>query len=276
MTFRDLTNKFYKHEDILNNKLIDSLIFYLSKLSQDKASLLINKDIEIDFELKDFLYFYKKVFIDLVPIEYITKKIKFLGITYNMEYKVFIPRSDTEFIVDWILESEFINRASNVLDLCTGSGVIANTIKYYKQDLNVYGIDNSFSAIELANDNAKLHGLNTKFFWKNIFSLKQDFLYNFNLIICNPPYIDKKYPLDKSVKKYEPKKALFAKDNGLEYYKRFVFEIFPKLNKNTKIIFEIGYDQKEKLEQFLTENSITNFFFLKDLNNNYRILVIDK
>lgn len=202
MTFKDLTNKFYKTDDLINNKLIDSIIFFISKLSQDKSSLIVNANIEIDFDLNDFLYYYKQVFVKKMPIEYIVKKIKFLGIVYNIDNGVFIPRNDTEFIVDWILESDFIENVHNVLDLCTGSGVIANTIKYYKKDLNVYGIDNSFSAIELAKDNAILYGLNTKFYWKNIFSLKQDFLFNFDLIICNPPYIDKMFPLDISVKKY--------------------------------------------------------------------------
>ncbi len=277
MIFKDLTCKFYKKDDLLNNKLVDSIIFFLSKISQDKSSLIANQNYEIDFDINDFLYYYKQVFIKQIPIEYIIKKIKFLGVIYNIDYGVFIPRNDTEFIVDWILESNFINDANSVLDLCTGSGVIANTIKYYKKDLNVYGIDSSFAAIELAKDNAKLYDLDTKFYLKNIFSLKQDFLYNFDLIVCNPPYIDKNHPLDISVKKYEPKKALFAKDQGLEYYKRFIFEIYPKLRKsNVKIIFEIGYDQKEKLEDFLKNNNISNFFFLKDLSGHYRILVIDK
>lgn len=276
MTFNDLTKELYIKDDLINNKLADELIFFLSKTVKDKPSLIANKNKEIDFDLNDYFYYRSEVFIKKTPIEYITKQTRFLGLTFNIDYGVFIPRNDTEFIVDWILESDFINDTNNVLDLCTGSGVIANTIKHYKPNLNVYGIDKSFKAIFTAKDNAKKYNLDVKFFWKNIFRLKKDFLLNFDLIICNPPYIDKNYPLEESVKKYEPKAALFAKDNGLEYYKRFVMEIYPNLANNCRIVFEIGFDQKEKLEEFLLSQNINDFMFLKDLNQNYRILYIQK
>lgn len=276
MIFKEFIFQFYKKDELLHNRYIDEIIYFLSNMSKDKSSLISNHNLEIDFDIKDFFYYYKLVFEKNMPIEYITKKIKFLGIDFFIDKGVFIPRQDTEFIVDWILESDFIDKTINVLDLCCGSGVIANTIQYNKKTHNVYGIDSSYKAYKTSIDNAKFHGLTTKFFWRNIFRLKKEFLYNFDLIICNPPYIDKKYELDKSVKKYEPKKALYANDEGCEYYKRFILEIYPNLKLFAKIIFEIGFDQKDKLEKFLIDNKINNFYFLKDLNKNYRILVIDK
>lgn len=275
MTFKELTEQFY-NDDITNNKLIDQLIYFLSKTIKDKANLIVSKNIEIDFELDNFLYYYDLVFIKQKPIEYITKKVTFLGIDYSIDDGVFIPRNDTEFIVDWILESKILDNITNVLDLCTGSGVIANTLKFFNKNLNVYGCDKSLKAVSVSKYNSKLYELNNKFFWKDVFKLKKDFLINFELIVCNPPYIDKNFPLDISVKKYEPKLALYANDNGLLFYKRYISQIYPLLQKNTKTIFEIGFDQKDALEKYLLDQNINNFYFLKDLNKNFRILIIDK
>ncbi|MDE5952532.1 MAG: hypothetical protein K2G48_00220, partial [Malacoplasma sp.] len=81
--------------------------------------------------------------------------------------------------------------------------------------------------------------------------------------------------VDESTKK-EPKTALYAKDNGYYFYFEFINKIFPILKKETTIIFEIGFNQKEKLESFLIEKKIENFKFLKDLDNNDRVLYIKK
>lgn len=275
MNFKEFTQKFYQSE-IIHNKIVDQLIYFLSTISKDKESLLANGFLEIDFKINDFLYYYDLVINHQKPIEYIVKEIVFLNLKYVIDEGVFIPRNETEFMVDWILESDFINEVNNVLDLCSGSGVIANTICKYKNSLNVYGVDICSKAVEVAKFNAKIYNLKTKFYLRDIFKLKKDFLISFDLIICNPPYIDENYKLPISVKKYEPKKALYAKDFGLQYYKRYIVEIFPLLKNHSKTIFEIGFDQKDKLAEFLVSQKITNFYFLKDLNQNYRILVIDK
>lgn len=275
MTFKELINKFYKDNDNYHNLTVYEIVYYLSKIVKNRADLISCDSSLIDFDIKDFLKIYNKVFYKNYPIEYITNKFIFLGNDYFICKNVFIPRPETEFLVNYIIENNIILNKSNILDLCSGSGIIANSLAICYNDKFICGIEKNRVPFKVAKYNAKLKKLNTCFFHKDIFKLKNNFVSQFDVIICNPPYVDSRFEISKWVKK-EPKKAIFAKENGLYFYKRIIKDFYSYLKKDSILIFEIGYDQKESIQSFLKEQKINNFYFIKDMNKIDRILIIKK
>ncbi|WPL40310.1 peptide chain release factor N(5)-glutamine methyltransferase [Malacoplasma iowae] len=275
MTFKELVDKFYKEDNNYHNLTVYEIIYYLSKKVKNKTDLITNDSSLIDFDVKYFLNIYNKVFYKNVPIEYITNKFTFLNEEYFICKGVFIPRPETEFLVSTIIEKNILDNKNNILDLCSGSGVIANSLAIKYNDKYICGVEKKIIPFNVSKYNAKIKKLKTNFVRKDVFKLGNNFVSNFDAIVCNPPYVSNDFSISKWVKK-EPRNALFAKDEGLYFYKKIINDYYHSLKKNTILIFEIGYDQKEKLEEFLNSQNITSFYFIKDLNKIDRILIINK
>lgn len=179
------------------------------------------------------------------PWQYITGQIDFYGCKIKVDSRALIPRQETEILVDAIVKELQATSLENrtLLDLCTGSGCIGLALKKRFPMLRVILSDISSQALQLAAENALANELSVE--------LQQgDFLEGldaFDYIVCNPPYVSEKSysDLDPSVKNYEPRSALEAKDDGFEFYNRFEKEGMRHLRK--KAWFEIGCDQGEQL-----------------------------
>lgn len=202
----------------------------------------------------------EKLLIQGMPIQKIIGFINFDDVKININRNVLIPRYETEEVVEAAMK--YIHEKSRVLDLCTGSGYIGLTIKK-KKNANVVMSDLSDEAIKQAEENAKLNKLNVKI-------IKSDMFKNidgkFDVIISNPPYIPQKIILPDSVIKYEPHNALFAGDDGNDFYKIIVKNAQKYLNKNGVIILEIAEDNRE----YLSSNGYEIF---KDINDKNRIAI---
>lgn len=275
MTFKELTNKFYKEDNNYHNLTVYEIIYYLSKKVKNRTDLISHDSSLIDFDVKEFLKIYNKVFYKNIPIEYITNRFTFLNQEYFICKGVFIPRPETEFLVNYIIENKLIENKNSVIDFCSGSGVIANSLAIQYNNIYICGVEKNIIPFNVSKYNAKLKKIRTHFIKKDIFKLGKDFVSKFDVIICNPPYVSSSFNISKWVKK-EPKQALFAKDEGLYFYKKIINDYYRSFKIGTILIFEIGYDQKEKLESFLHELNINNFSFIKDINKIDRILIINK
>ncbi len=229
---------------VLKYKISDLYLHYDEKINDEKLKI-INEALE------------KRA--NNEPIEYIFSEAQFYGCDLFISKDVLIPRQETEILVDLIVKKlEKEDLGNKILwDICTGSGCIAIAIKNKFPKLNVHMSDISKKAIDIAMFNAKKNNvtINAKvgdlfFPFKNE---KTDFL------IVNPPYVSEKefIELDKDVKNYEPKHALTAKNDGLEFYEKIADDLSFYIKPGGKIFFEIGKDQGKKVQNiFLQKLSI--------------------
>ena len=210
-----------------------------------------------------------------LPIQYITKNQEFMKLKFYVNENVLIPRSDTEILVDEVINT-YKNEPVKILDMCTGSGCIAISLKKYMQNSEVCGIDISKEALKVAQLNAKNNNVDVKFKCSDMFTdIKNK---DFDVIVSNPPYIKTQVinSLDREVKN-EPIIALDGGEDGLYFYKKIIKEAFNFLTDNGMIFLEIGYDQKDELIELInTDKRYELVKTKKDLGDNDRIVVVKK
>ena len=174
------------------------------------------------------------------PVQYIVGNIDFYGNTIKVNKNVLIPRFETEELVSKTIKyiKKYLNEYINVVDLGTGSGCIAITLKHELSNINMDAVDISFDALEVAKENAK--DLNINFY-------QGDFLKPLNkkydCIISNPPYIAYDEEIMDIVENNEPHTALYADNKGLKCYEEILSNINNYLNDKSIIAFEIGCTQ---------------------------------
>ena len=184
------------------------------------------------------------------PIQYITGKAWFMGNEWKVNENVLIPRPETEELVDWVTEyATIIDKPLQILDIGTGSGCIAISIKLALPDCMVAGLDISESALNVAKENAQL--LNADISWMQENILDTTYLPNkFDIIVSNPPYIPFKenVNMEVQVKNFEPNIALFVTDaDPLIFYRTIARLGKQYLNPNGQLFFEMHYDQGKAL-----------------------------
>lgn len=192
-----------------------------------------------------------------IPIQYITGIQEFYGISLCVRRGVFIPRKETEHLIDAFLKSlarrKNCDELLNVCDICTGTGVIAITLAKLVKNISVIGIDISGLAIENANQNARLHNLdNVSFVQGNLFSPVSGKEGCFDYIVSNPPYIKESdiKLLEPEISVYEPKEALNGGWEGVTFIEKIIKEGFLFLKKSGCLIIEIGHDQALLAKEF--------------------------
>ena len=234
----------------------NSLSEQISKENEDKYFSLIEKHIKEDVPLSH-----------LVGFEY------FYDRKYKVTKDVLSPRMETEELIYKVIEYV---KASNknkfkILDLCTGSGIIAITLKKELDQVSVDVIasDISEEAIEVAKENAQSHNATIKFIKSDIFNNIDD---KFDIIVSNPPYIDRKdeVTMQDNVLKYDPHLALFAEEEGMYFYRKIIEQAKDYLNENGVMFFEIGYDQKDKIIKLADMNGYSAEVY-KDINGRDRM-----
>ena len=207
------------------------------------------------------------------PVQYIVGNVDFYNSNFIVNKNVLIPRFETEELVQNTINfiKEYFNKQVKVLDIGTGSGAIAISIK---KDIDsiVYAIDISKEALEVAKENAKRNNVNINFVNTNIYDGINE---KFDVVISNPPYIRHDEEIDEIVKKNEPHIALYADNNGLYFYEEILKNIKSILNDKYLIAFEIGKDQGDEINKlknkYLPES---NILLKKDLEGRDRMIFI--
>ncbi|MDE6082488.1 MAG: HemK family protein methyltransferase, partial [Malacoplasma sp.] len=237
LTFNELIKKLNPLNDAYTKWVIKELILFNSKVVKNSSDIFFESKTKIDFDYKKIVKQLNRVLIKNFPVQYITKKFSFFGIDYYINKKVFVPRMETEYMLDWVVTNKLLDNKKYILDLCSGSGVLANTIAYIKKKkkVDVFGIEKHFFPYKVALKNAKKYNLKTHFIKSDVFKLNKIYFEKCDFIICNPPYISyQDLNVDKSTSK-EPKTALYAKEDGYYFYFEFINKIFPILKKETTI-----------------------------------------
>ncbi len=207
------------------------------------------------------------------PPQYLIGNVDFYGSIINVDERVLIPRYETELLVDKTIKyaKRIFTNKINIIDLGTGSGCIAISLKK-NLDCNLTALDISKDALSLAKTNAQLNNTEITFINK---SMTDNLTNNHDIIISNPPYIPYDGFVEEKVKNNEPNIALFAKDNGLYFYKEILNKHLDNLNSPGIIAFEIGDNQKELLELLVKELKL-KYSFENDLQGLPRYLFIFK
>ena len=208
-----------------------------------------------------------------LPVQYIVGEVDFYGNIFKVNKNVLIPRFETEQLIELTMEyiSDKFNDKVDILDIGTGSGCIAITLKK-NTNCNVDAVDISDKAIEVASYNARLNKVDI-----NIF--KSDMLNSidkkYDVIISNPPYIGRDEDIQSIVERNEPHIALYADNDGLYYYEEILKNCKKNLKDNFIIAFEIGKSQGKKVRDIaLKYLDNVDIYIKKDLNNLDRFVII--
>ncbi len=183
-----------------------------------------------------------------VPPQYLTGQEAFFGRTFVVSDATLIPRPETEELVDQCLK-HVQSEACHVVDIGTGTGAIAVTLKAERPLWQVAAVDLSSEALVIAQKNAKRIGSEVTFYHGDtLVPVKNQ---TWDVIISNPPYIssDEWSIMDASVRQFEPKMALFADDQGLAMYKKIASQAQSCLAENGWLFLEIGYRQGPAVQQ---------------------------
>lgn len=258
-----------KIKDILEKNNNDLIIALTYLLNTKKNLLFLDQEKVLDKNIEEEILKIQDKINKGYPLQYAIGKWNFYGLDLLVDKRALIPRYETEILVDLIINDNSNNK--KILDIGTGSGAISLALSKNLKDSKVIGVDISKNAIDLANENKiKLNINNVEFKESDIFSNIKE---KFDIIVSNPPYINKKdfEKLDKKLY-YEPQNALFGGEDGLYFYKKIIKNAKNFLNKNGKIYLEIGYDQKDSISNLLEEYGYKQIKSYKDFNDFDRII----
>lgn len=207
------------------------------------------------------------------PIQYILGETEFYGLPFVVNENVLIPRPETEELVELILKENKTDQ-SRILDIGTGSGCIAISLKKYLPKSIVEGWDISKGALEVASLNSKNNSANVLFTQVDILGEYPNQL-TFDIIVSNPPYVldSEKSEMHTNVLKYEPHTALFVADNNpLLFYNRITDVATQLLTNGGKLYFEINRMKGQETLQMLENKGFSNTQLIKDISGNDRIV----
>ena len=207
-----------------------------------------------------------------VPLQYLTGKQDFMGLTFYVDERVLIPRQDTETLVELVLK-ENTDKKARILDLCTGSGCIAVSLAVLGGYRKVDAVDISEDALAAAEENGTRLGGKVRFLKSDLFSAL-DPEKKYDIITSNPPYIPTEVlnGLEPEVKDYEPRMALDGSEDGLAFYRRIAVAAPAFLRAGGRIYLEIGYDQGAAVEELLRNNGFARTRVVKDAAGRDRVV----
>ncbi len=258
----------------IKNSILDSEILLSQAINRDRKYIFLNSKENLKQK-------YSKNFNNLIvrrrkgePIAYLINKKEFWKQSFYVDQNVLIPRPDTELIIEQVLKLFLKNSKLQILDIGTGSGCIL--LSLLKEMPNCYGIgiDISKKSINISNYNAKMLQLTNKvkFYQSDIDNFK---IGKYDLIVSNAPYIEAlnlKY-LENDVVNFEPKLALNGGIDGFSKIRKVIDKATVLIKKNGKLVLEIGFNQKNKVQEMLKKKGFYINKTLKDYGKKDRCII---
>lgn len=198
-----------------------------------------------------------------IPLQHIVGTQWFMGLEFNVNEHVLIPRQDTEVLVEETLK--LLNGGERVLDMCTGSGCIIISLVKNVKLAEAVAVDISKDALCVAKDNARKHDADVEFVESDLFVELEDSKYD--VIVSNPPYIetDEISRLMPEVCEHEPILALDGGVDGLVFYRRIIREAHRYLKDGGSLLLEVGHNQADEVCRFMAEAGFKDVSGVKDL-----------
>ena len=251
------------------------LLSHLLNCKRSGLYLKHDKSLAID-EFQRFMDWLNRR-IAMEPSQYIIGEQEFWGLAFKVTRDVLIPRPETEILVEEAIKtvsskSEVVSGNNNIqltthdsrftiLDLCTGSGCIAVSLAKEIPDCHIYAVDVSEKALNVARENAERHGGiadRINFLQGDLFGPLKclKLVKRVDLIVSNPPYIAKTMmkDLQPEIRDYEPEIAVYAGEDGLDFYRRIISEAPKYLAKDGCILLEMGYGQAEEIKKLIEQH----------------------
>ena len=252
------------------------LLMYMLDETAEQFSNKLSEELSVEQENRYFDLINKNINED-TPLSHLVGFDYFYDRKFKVTKDVLSPRMETEELIYKVLEYIIKSKKDSfrILDLCTGSGIIAITLKkeIVEKYTEIVASDISEKALSIAIENANNNNANITFIKSDLFD---NISGKFDLIISNPPYISykDKITIKDSVLNYDPHLALFAEEDGIYFYRKIIENANQYLENDGTIFLEIGYDQKEKiLELGKSNNFITTVY--KDINGKDRIAYLE-
>ncbi len=185
-----------------------------------------------------------------VPLQHLLGYQDFMGLRFQVNGHVLIPRQDTEILVEEAMR--YLHDGMRILDLCTGSGCILLSLLHYSNDCEGIGVDISKEALQVAAQNAEALGIKADFLESDLYEKVTG---KFDLLVSNPPYIEREIipTLMEEVREYDPYIALDGGEDGLDFYRRIIGGAQDYLNRGGQIFLEIGSEQAQAVSELLRE-----------------------
>ncbi len=278
MTWREVCKE---SENILKNEYKEnykselySIIKYCFGI--DKIDLIMKKSETVDYEVQKKLFDIIKLRMKHVPLQYILGYWYFMDLKFKVGKGVLIPREDTSVLVNKSLEFLRSIDSPNIIDLCSGSGCVAVSLKKkLRGKAKVYAAELSKMAFSYLQENIALNRCEINAINGDIFKIFDNFEDEFfDAIISNPPYI-KTGNLDSLQKEVqnEPELALDGGEDGLYFYRNIFRLWLPKLKSGGIIAFEVGMNQAFEVKSIMENCGIKFIQIFKDINNIDRVVL---
>lgn len=264
-------------------------LFYIALqyvMGFNRPTYLLKKDTEIDHNIVNSFELILDRLAKQEPIQYILGETYFYGLYFKVDSSVLIPRPETEELVDWVLtvcdtnqKLEGTTDNFNVLDVGTGSGCIAITLKKNKPDFHVTAIDIAQDSLAMAEINAELNRVEVDFVQDDILNPIAINQHVFDVIVSNPPYITyhEKEGMHKNVLAHEPHRALFvSNEKPLVFYEAIADFALQNLRKGGYLFFEINEFLAKETVQLLKDKGFIDIELRKDIQGKDRMIKCNK
>ena len=273
---KELSKVYDEHE-------IDSFFYILLEAfhQMKRVDLAINQNMELDAMQ---LLQWETVLSQLKeqkPIQYILGETEFFGLPFYVNENTLIPRPETEELVDWIIQQSTVkikNSKLKILDIGTGTGCIAISLAKNLPNADVFALDVSGKALEVATKNAKRNNVNITFLNQSILET-DDLEQQFDIIVSNPPYVRnlEKQEIKKNVLDFEPHLALFVEDDDALLFYRKITQLAQKnLSESGMLFFEINQYLSNQMFEMIKTFNFTDIQLRKDLYGNDRMMLIKR
>lgn len=248
------------------------------RLNFDAAQIVLEAQKEINTADVDYFLQALIKLQENIPIQYILEKTQFYNLKFKVTPKVLIPRPETEELIDWVLKDLKEDNSSKqnikILDIGTGSGCIAVSLAKNLPDSEVWALDISKSALEIAKYNAQLNLTAINLINLDILQTKT-LPQKFDVIVSNPPYVmqQEKKVMHNNVLDHEPDTALFVSDeNPLIFYDKITNLALAYLNKSGSLYFEINQSLGKETISLIKSKGFSNILLQKDFLSNDRMI----
>lgn len=264
---------------IYDSQEIDSFFYIVLEAfhQMKRVDLVLNDALELDamqlFQWETVLFQLKEE----KPIQYILGETEFFGLPFYVNENTLIPRPETEELVDWIIQcvnKKFKTEKIKVLDIGTGTGCIAVSLAKNLINAEVYALDVSEKALEIAHKNANRNNVSVTFLSQSILET-EDLLSEFHIIVSNPPYVRnlEKQEIKKNVLDFEPHLALFVEDNDpLLFYRKITQLAKKNLSDRGMLFFEINQYLGKEMIRLLQDYNFLDIELKKDIYGNDRMI----
>ena len=212
------------------------------------------------------------------PIQYILGTTAFFGLEFKVDSNVLIPRPETEELVAWILKQTDSSQSLKILDIGTGSGCIAISLAKHLPNAEIYALDVSPKALEIAELNAQQNAVKLNMIQANVLEWKPTDL-SFDLIVSNPPYVreSEKERMAPNVLEHEPHLALFVEnDNPLVFYRAIVELGKQTLKKQGQLYFEINEYLGKETQALFSSDTFEDVQLKSDIFGKHRMICAQK